>query len=533
MDFGFRARPKVLFINMPLRASAPPNCAPYGVLLLTAILRREGVDANVLDLNVYRREGGAHIEVSDAESMLDKFLVRHGEQDVIAVSGMITTLRWQTAVTAMARRLQPDAFIVSGGGLATEFGSSLFGWLPEVDAVAVGEGDMVIGHITKDAVSVRRGRAASAHFMGKISHEKNGRPKLVYVGARPPCLDSLPFPAFEALKTGVDGGSPLATYMHNQIWGAAAKNSSETMLQQELSLNTVSSRGCPFACKYCYRMSTGGKVYGARSAQSLATEMAWMKEEFGVNFVGVLDDNFMVNRNRILEMPHIFKSAGINGVKWGTHGRLDEAADLRQGSRLVPRRVDSMAEAGCVYIGFGGESASPRMLEAMGKGGFTLRNGTVTISGHEFPKSYVEGIRNTRDAGIQSNCTWIIGYPGEHMEDLQATVAFMKWQESEMGAGVNKNMFVATAYPGTEMFCHPKVAERLRAGYGINYCGDGSPVADEKLRDYVLDLDDATKVLFGKDGRPMNFSEIEDDKFLEAKSYVETENTEKILEMAA
>lgn len=505
---------KVLFINMPLRESAPPNCVPYGVLLLAAIARSAGSDVSVVDLNVYRGPRGSHITHKEAEAIIERHLAKHGDQDVVGVSGMITTLRWQTRIAKTIKRLQPGAVLVSGGGLASEFGGGLFNYIPELDAVATGEGDTVIKRIIDDAMN------------GRVT------PKLIYVGERPPCLNTLPLPAYDLLESDADGGAPLETYLHNQIWGGKAKNSSETLIRQELSINTISSRGCPFSCKYCFKMATGGRKYDIRTARNVANEIAELKRRYKVDFVGMLDDNFMVNRERIMELPTIFRDAGITDVKWGTHGRLDEAADLRKDTHLVPRRVDRMAEAGCVYVGFGGESASAPVLKSMGKGGFTLANGTVSIGGRCFPKTYVEGIKNTKRAGITANCTWIMGYPGETLEDLKTTVAFMKWQAAETGASVNKSMFIATAYPGTEMFRHPKVAKRLVDGYGINFSESG-PVVDENLRRYVLDLDDATKVLVGKDGRPMNFSDMDDKTFLKAKELIENGETEKILEMAA
>ena len=42
---------KVTFINMPLRESALPNTPPEGPLILSSILRNDGVEVHLLDLN--------------------------------------------------------------------------------------------------------------------------------------------------------------------------------------------------------------------------------------------------------------------------------------------------------------------------------------------------------------------------------------------------------------------------------------------------------------------------------------------------
>src|SRR3989344_5381137 len=46
---------KMLFINMPLRESAPPVDAPQGPLLMaTNLIKNYGVDTDIIDLNFYR-----------------------------------------------------------------------------------------------------------------------------------------------------------------------------------------------------------------------------------------------------------------------------------------------------------------------------------------------------------------------------------------------------------------------------------------------------------------------------------------------
>src|SRR3989344_6506837 len=101
-----------------------------------------------------------------------------------------------------------------------------------------------------------------------------------------------------------------------------------------------------------------------------------------------------------------------------------------------------MAAAGCVYIGFGAESASARVLERMNKGGFILRprgaksDLLTPWNGFNFPTTMVEGYTRCRRVGIHGNCTWIMGYPGEELADLKTSVAFMLWQKELVTTGL-------------------------------------------------------------------------------------------------
>jgi radical SAM superfamily enzyme YgiQ (UPF0313 family) len=194
-----------------------------------------------------------------------------------------------------------------------------------------------------------------------------------------------------------------------------------------------------------------------------------------------------------------------------------------------------MAKAGCVYIGFGAESASQNVLRRMGKGGFILKRGVTKLPGFDFdfPVTMVDGIKNCLRIGIHSNCTWIMGYPGERLEDLKTSVSFILWQTGNVTHRnfINRKMFTATAYPGTKMFKEPKVRELLSNNFGISFDGDLNPICDENLRRYILELDDATKVLFGGDGRPLNLGDMSDDDFMQARQYIDGGEIEKILEM--
>ncbi len=555
----------VTLINMPIREHSLPTNAPLGLALLGARLQGYDVNVRIIDLNVYRvkeerlsadLEHGRFLNIGEIKALFERHFSKYGDTHLVGMSGLITTLRWQIDVAKIIRELQPNAILASGGGLATEFRDQLFPWIPELDAVAHSEGDDVILKMTLDAKNFHDLGLRNAMLSGKLDPyyigDVNGRPRFSYDGGRPSDLDSIPFPAYDLIETDVDNFPVLETYLNAPIWGSNARNSSATTLTMKRSISTISSRGCPFACKFCFRGAQGERNYGIRSAENLAEEMYGYHEKYDVDFVGIVDDNFMVNRKRIHDLvPVLGPFCRETGVRWGTHGRLDEAADLRpdskSGSPVFEEtfRVSDMADAGCVYIGFGAESASPSVLEAMGKGGFILKNGTVNINGYNLPRTMIEGIRNSSKFGIHANCTWIMGYPGDTLEDIKHSLAFIQWQKDEASSkagqspenrsearnAVNSAMFTATAYPGTEMFKHPIVQERLGKLFEIKIDeASGEPVADDALKNYILDLDDATKVLMSKDGAPLHYSTMTDDVFMSVRNSINEGKIEEVMD---
>jgi len=541
----------VCFINMPLRETAMPTVIPEGPLILGAILRKYGVDVSLLDLNAYRIKdelskskglsNGRHLTTKEVEDLITAHLNNKGDQDIVAFSGKITTLKWQEIIAQIVRRLQPNCFLVSGNGLATEIKSGLFNWIPELDAIARSEGDEVILAIAKDVKLIKelgwskaiKSSRLTSYYKGDI----NGKPRFIYEGNRPRDLDSIPFAAVDLLESDPYGNNVLENYIVTPVWGLAANNSSAAPFNMKRSLTTLSSRGCPYDCAFCYRGSQGERNYGMRSAENLVDHMQHYIDKYNIDFIGFVDDNFAVDKRRIKTLPGVFDQLSVN-LRWGTHTRMDEADE----------RAQYMAEAGCIYIGFGAESASEHTLIKMRKGGFMLKNGLVSknINGstYEFPVTMVDAIKNCKSVGIHANCTWIMGYPGEALEHLKTSVAFILWQEDYMTKGltpgtpeyeiakmsVNQKMFTATAYPGTAMW--KVVTPGLKKHFEIAFDKYGDPICDDNFHRYVLELDDATKVLNNEDGDPVNYGNIRTDTFLRAREYADNGQIEKILELA-
>jgi hypothetical protein len=75
------------------------------------------------------------------------------------------------------------------------------------------------------------------------------------------------------------------------------------------------------------------------------------------------------------------------------------------------------------------------------------------------------------------------------------------------------------------------VRPNLQHHFNISFHNFGTPTCDDNFHQYVLELDDATKVLNDRDGNPVNFGEMDLDTFLQAREYIDSDQIEKILEL--
>jgi radical SAM superfamily enzyme YgiQ (UPF0313 family) len=135
---------RILFINMPIREHAPPKDIPLGPLSLSSYINSKEYESTILDLNLYRPNKN-NIYKDLYNTILNKF----DNQNVILLSGLITTLKYQEIVAKIIREISNSTYIVSGGGLATDIKSLLFEWIPELNAINIGPGEQTILDIIK------------------------------------------------------------------------------------------------------------------------------------------------------------------------------------------------------------------------------------------------------------------------------------------------------------------------------------------------------------------------------------------------
>ena len=129
----------------------------------------------------------------------------------------------------------------------------------------------------------------------------------------------------------------------------------------------LTSRGCPYQCTYCvpnslsfareidYKNRDKNKPkYVTRSAENVVKEFKLLSEK-GFKYVSILDDEFMIDKERVMEICNGIKNLKI---EWGCLARPDS---------LDEELVRSVKEAGCKYIDIGVESYDQDILDDINK----------------------------------------------------------------------------------------------------------------------------------------------------------------------
>jgi len=300
-------------------------------MLLGATLERAGHQVSILDHDYDVRANG---------SLLGR--LAGSEPDLIGIPVFSTGLRHASHFLADARRHCPKSRIVLGGPQATADPIGVLGLFPEAQFVLRGEADESIVALA----SALHGGSDLSVVPGLTFRE--GTELIRNEDARLPTnLDALPLPArhllFHAYKAG--------TY-----WRAGFRGPTDTV---------STSRGCPFGCRFCYRISSR---YRSRSAEAVVQELVSIRQR-GIRNIHIVDDLFVLERDRCLAICDAIRELNI-GLRMKVRARVDCVDE---------ELLRALKSAGVRTIVYGIESGSQRMLDAMAKRATVEQNIAVSL----------------------------------------------------------------------------------------------------------------------------------------------------------
>jgi radical SAM superfamily enzyme YgiQ (UPF0313 family)/bacterioferritin-associated ferredoxin len=182
----------------------------------------------------------------------------------------------------------------------------------------------------------------------------------------------------------------------------------------------VSSRGCPYSCRFCYRQY---RVRRCHSVAYFVDHLAYLCERYGFRQFRFDDELFTLDRERCAAICDEIVARNLR-IEFDCYSRVN-TFDAGLGARLKC--------AGCRMVWFGIESGSDEVLKSMHK----VQN-TTAIAG---------AVDAAKRAGLAVCCNVLVGYPGETMNSmLQTMLLLARLQPERLSVQRLKVM------PGTELF---------------------------------------------------------------------------------
>ncbi len=378
MDVMMTNAPRTLLLySAPKHAAGDPwmTFLPIGLGYLQAMLKARGFACRIANISGLSRK-----------QVLT--YVREQKPDVVGVSMFTFNRRRSMDLLGWVRESAPEALLLAGGPHPTHVAREVFEDCPALDAIVKGEGELpLLGVVTRLAT-------------GEPWREAPGLVGRDFETESPSPIEDL------------DGiGLPLvhheADFFHDP--------------QQHGYLST--SRGCPAKCTFCNTPEFWGSSMRFRSAASVLEELRLLRLKHGLTYFSFRDDTFTARPSRILDLMAGMQASELPWL-WNCQSRVN----LIDEERLV-----AMKRAGCEFMQFGVEHASPRMLVQLDKG---IRTEQIH-----------DALALVRKVGIQPGIYLITGIPGETWADVEESARLIREARPH-----DVQVSPLALYPGTRLW---------------------------------------------------------------------------------
>jgi anaerobic magnesium-protoporphyrin IX monomethyl ester cyclase len=378
---------RVLLVYPPSRTQWHLSC-PMGLMILGAVLEKNGYEVELLDANAAGRR-------QSVEQIVE--LAREWRPDVIGMTLLTPLMKQAYPLAEGLRKLGipllaggPHATLLPGEPLEHGF-----------DATVVGEGEDTV----VEAVEALLGRRAKATVKGLAYRDEQERVQMTEARPLRDNLDTLPLPARHLVHEadyGPMGDWPMRAYL-------------------------FSSRGCPGRCAFC---SGGlfGKHFRFRTAGSIVEEIKQLQTAYGTKHFSFVDDAMTVDRKRIKEFCDAVIEQGLE-IKWTVMTRID----------LVDEELLSrMALAGCYQVEYGVESGHAETLKKIHK--------------PHTREIVLQKVPLTIRYGMRPFAFFILGFPWEDAAALEDTHSLMKELAKSVECFHPAIGAILIPFPGTEIY---------------------------------------------------------------------------------
>lgn len=257
---------------MPSTSRASRRGPPLGLLYLGTVLQNGGHEVRVID------NGRSQLPVG---KLVER--VKKENPEVVGVSVLTPTFRQGIKIAGAIKREMPDVKIIFGNYHATFTYDRILANYPIVDYVVLGESE---GSILELANALEKNKETK-HILGIACMHNDG---VVKTPPRPLIknLNELPIP----------DRSLLEEEYRSETMGVFGSGGKFTTV--------LTSRGCPYTCKYCACAAFSLRTVRYRSPEAVVEELEQLYRE-GYEEVGFVDDNLLVNRLRVEKICDLIK----------------------------------------------------------------------------------------------------------------------------------------------------------------------------------------------------------------------------------
>ncbi|MHA1410749.1 MAG: B12-binding domain-containing radical SAM protein, partial [Candidatus Odinarchaeia archaeon] len=373
--------------------SCDGSLPPLGLMYIYSVLDKHGFDVKLLDLAAVPTTKEAF-----------RRIISKMNPDIVGFSIIADSVNTALVLAKITKEELPNTLVIGGGISPTFLYKEILAASPHFDIIVRGEGEYAMlkiaelvekGVLSKNIKSVDnivyRNKAGKPVLNGTITINKD--------------LDALPFPDRQAV--GFD---------YNYQFG-------NVQFSSKKFTTILTSRGCPFRCRFCACSAFSRSHYRERSVENVLNEFELIYSQ-GYRQILITDDHFFVNPKRTSKILEGLRKRHID-MDIICESRVDYAK-----KDLLKKARKSSVQA----IFYGMESGSQRVLDYYNK--------KITIS------QIKDAVRKSRDAGITMLVgSFMYGAPGETLDDMLQTTKLILSLDLDVCI-----LNIVDVLPGTELW---------------------------------------------------------------------------------
>jgi len=339
---------------------------PYptlGLLYISAYLRRDGFDVEIFDSTFSRRED-LFARLGAGPGVVGVYTNLMTRQSVLQVIAVAKRFGWKVVLGGPESANYPHEYLRAGA-----------------DVHEVGEGETTMAELLP--ALAMRGVHRLHEVKGIVFHDESGVPLATAERPKIADLDTIPWPD----RGRIDQARYVDVWRDKHGMG---------------SVNMITARGCAYKCNWCSH-AVFGYSHRRRSFVDSAAELEHIMERYRPDQVWYADDVFTISHPWLFGYNKECKRRNLR-VPFETISRAD---------RMMKEEVlQTLAELGCYRIWIGSESGSQRILDRMQRGVKT--------------EQVLWATKAAKRHGIEVGMFLMWGYPGEELQDIEATVDLVR-----------------------------------------------------------------------------------------------------------
>ena len=187
---------KVLLIVPEIRLDSAPNHFPFWAGILAAIVENKGGQVGILDLNALR----ANYDNIQVPSDVIAKEISSEKWDIVGIGGLTTTYSRIKQLSPLIKKYAPDSLFVGGGGWSTYNPTEILELIPELDIIAIGEGEETFADLYDQ---VNNNSTDFDNVKGLCIRDKTLGYRFTAPRALIADLNTVPYPAYDLMESEI------------------------------------------------------------------------------------------------------------------------------------------------------------------------------------------------------------------------------------------------------------------------------------------------------------------------------------------